>query len=70
MVMIPVSLTENENKALSIIALQRDAAPGELLAAFVADLVKSGRSGGSDERMLASDWLYRQTYRWIDGELC
>ena len=69
MITIEVKLTEDENKALSIVASQRDAALGELLAAFAADLTLSVRSGG-DERSLASDWLYRQTYRWIDGELC
>ena len=69
MITFEVKLTEDESKALSIVASQRDATSGELLAAFAADLTYSDRSGGSDERMLAGDWLSRQSYRWIDGEL-
>ena len=70
MATIQVCLTEEENNDLIRIAEDHDATPGELLAAFVADLTVSDRSGGSDERMLASDWLSRQTMRWIDGNLC
>jgi hypothetical protein len=70
MITIQVRLTEDEKKDLIRIALQHDATPGELLAAFAADLAGSDRSGGSDERMLADDWLSRQAMRWIDGKLC
>jgi len=70
MLTVPISLTEEEHEALLRIAAEHDAGPGALLAAFAADLTGSYRSGGSDERMLAADWLLRQTCRWLDGELC
>ncbi len=36
--------------------------PRRIIEQFVSDLTCSDRSGGSDERDLASDWLYRS--RW------
>ena len=65
-----VKLTDDEMERMSDVAKLHGAKPGELLAAFVADLVCSGRTGGSDERMYANEWLDRQTFRWMDGELC
>ena len=66
---IYVSITDEERKRLEDIAAGCDATPGELLAALVADVTGSARSGGSDERMLASQWLERQAFRWIDGKM-
>lgn len=64
-----VNLTDEEKERLAEIAADHDATPGELLAAFVADLTCSNRTGGGDERMYASDWLDRQTYRWAGGKM-
>ena len=66
---ICIRITDEEKERLSDIAAERDATPGELLAAFVADITSSARSGGSDERMYADQWLCRQTCRWIDGRM-
>ena len=65
-----VNLTDEEKDRLKEIAKDHDTSPGELLAAFVADLVCSERTGGSDERMYASNWLGRQCCKWFDGKLC
>ena len=64
-----VNITAEEKVNLDMIAAEHNATPGELLAGFVADLTCSDRSGGSDERMFATDWLDRQTWRWSDGKL-
>jgi len=64
-----VNLTDEEKERLTEIAADHDATPCELLAAFVADLTHSNRTGGSDERMYANEWLDRQTYRWADGKM-
>ncbi len=69
MITIQISVTPEEQQDLIRIAAEHDAKPEELLAAFAADLTGSDRSGGSDERLLACDWLERQTYRWFDGQL-
>ena len=66
---IYVTLTDEEKEDLSRIAADHNASPGELLAAFVADLAYSKRRGGSDESMYANDWLYRQTCRWENGKM-
>lgn len=66
---IYVSITYEEYVMLVDVALDHDAKPGELLAAFVADITHSSRSGGSDERMYANDWLSRQVCRWEDGKM-
>ncbi|MHB8061766.1 MAG: hypothetical protein ACYDG2_03895 [Ruminiclostridium sp.] len=65
-----VDLTHEEKERLTLIAANYKTTPGELLAAFSADLTYSNRTGGSDERMYADQWLERQTYRWFDGKLC
>lgn len=59
-----VNLTDEEKKDLERVAADHNTTPGELLAAFAADLTYSNRRGGSDESMFANDWLSRQTYRW------
>ena len=61
--------TEEEKEQLTRIAADRDAAPSELLAAFAADITGSVRSGGSDERMFAVQWLERQVCRWSGGKM-
>ena len=67
---IYVTLTEEEKEKLTMIAADNGAMPCELLAAFVADLTCSCRTGGSDEWQYAVEWLYRQVCRWHDGKLC
>ena len=66
---IVVVLTEDETATLRTYAENHDSTPGEILAAFVADLTDSKRRGGSDESMYARDWLYRQSCRWFEGKL-
>ena len=65
-----LAMTNDEADRLEDLAAEHSATPGELVAAFVADLTCSDRSGGSDEQMYASDWLEQQTCsRWEDGKL-
>ena len=59
---LTVKITEEEHEQLTRIAKENNMSKGALLAAFIADLTWSDRSGGSDERMYASDWLYRQCF--------
>ena len=66
---IYVNLTDDEAAELKERAEYHSATPGELLAAFTADLTCSKRSGGSDERMYANDWLGRQCCRWSGGKM-
>ena len=61
---IYVSISDDEKNDLTRLAGTFGTTPAELLAAFIADLTGSNTSGGSDERMLASSWLNRQTYRF------
>lgn len=63
--MITVSLSVAEFRALQRIAQIETQyfdgmEPEELLHCFVADLVQSGYSGGSDERMYAWQWIERR----------
>ena len=63
--MITVSLSVAEFRALQQIAQTQTQyfdgmEPEELLRCFVADLVQSGYSGGSDERMYAWQWIERR----------
>ena len=63
--MITVSLSVAEFRALQQIAQTETQhfdgmEPEELLRCFVADLVQSGYSGGSDERMYAWQWIERR----------
>lgn len=63
--MITVSLSVAEFRALQQIAQIETQyfdgmEPEELLRCFVADLVQSSYSGGSDERMYAWQWIERR----------
>ena len=66
---IYINITEEEKERFDRIAACHDTKSGELLAAFVADITCSSRTGGSDERMLAEEWLCRQTCRWSGGKM-
>lgn len=66
---IYVTLTDEEKDDLARIASEHGATPGELLAAFAADLTRSNRRGGGDESMCADDWLCRQSCRWSEGKM-
>ena len=61
---ITIQITEEEKERLTEIADNFGATPGQIVEAFISDLTSSARSGGSDERLRAEEWLYRQTYRW------
>ena len=63
--MITVSLSVAELRALQQIARMKTQyfdgmEPEELLRCFVGDLVQSGYSGDSDERMYAWQWIERR----------
>lgn len=69
--MITVSLTVEEYRALEKLAQHRAAMNGEtLLRCFVGDLTHSEWTGGSDERWRAHDWLDRRFGpEWMAEEL-
>lgn len=56
---VGLDLTEQEAKELMCLAGRCGFTVGELLTAFVSDLVNSDRRHGSDERDLASAWYNR-----------
>jgi len=59
--MVTLNLTAEEYRQLRDLAQYRALLePGELLERFVGDLTHSLRTGGSDERMHANDWLDRR----------
>ncbi|WP_195615492.1 DUF7698 family protein [Intestinimonas butyriciproducens] len=57
---VEVMLTDHEISRLTEIAIDRDTTPAGILAAFASDLTYGERTGGSDERMYAEDWLGRR----------
>lgn len=57
---VEVMLTDHESRKLTEIAADRDTTPAGLLAAFASDLTCGERTGGSDERMYADEWLGRR----------
>lgn len=59
---ISVNLTADEYSELRKIVSDCDTSVNRLLSQFIADLTYSDRSGGSDERRLASDWLDRSRF--------
>ena len=69
--MITVSLSVEEYRELERLAQSRALMGGEkLLRCFVGDLIHSQWSGGSDERMLAHEWLDRRfDPAWYTQEL-
>ena len=61
---ISIDLSDEEYLLLKEKASDYDTNINGLLSQFIADLVCSDRSGGSDERMYASDWLSRSRYNF------
>lgn len=61
---IGIDLTSDEYKKLRDIANDYNTNVNALLSQFIADLTSSERSGGSDERYLANDWLSRSQYNF------
>lgn len=59
-----VDINEEEYQLLKEIAANQESSVALLLGAFVHDLTASDRSGGSDERMYARDWLYRASLKY------
>lgn len=57
---VEVMLTDHESRRLTEIAVDRGTTPAGLLAAFVSDLTYGERTGGSDERFCADEWLGRR----------
>ncbi len=61
---IGIDLTSDEYQKLRDLANDYNTNVNALLSQFIADLTSSERSGGSDERYLASDWLSRSQYNF------
>lgn len=61
---ISIDLTSVEYQKLRNLSDFYDTNVNCLLSQFIADLTCSDRSGGSDERNLASDWLSRSLYNF------
>lgn len=59
---ININITKEEYEYLYITADSHGTTVNGLLSQFIADLTASDRSGGSDERCLASEWLSRSIY--------
>lgn len=57
---VEVMLTDHESRRLTEIAIDRGTTPADILASFASDLTYGERTGGSDERMYANDWLDRR----------
>jgi hypothetical protein len=60
---IKVDITYQEYQDLQRIAESAKTSVANLVGAFIQDLTYSDRSGGSDERELAREWLGRNVYR-------
>ncbi len=52
-------LTVEEAEKLEEICEDHNATVKQLLTQFVCDLINSDRSGGSDERLMISEWFHR-----------
>lgn len=52
-------LTVEEVEKFKEICEDHDVTVKQLLTQFVCDLVDSDRSGGSDERLMISEWFHR-----------
>lgn len=57
-----ISLTQLEAKKLCLLAESYGTDPSSLLSSFIADLTCSDRRNGSDECMVANEWLDRAMY--------
>lgn len=65
---LTIELTTEELQDLKEKAEEYDTTVEEILEAFVADLTWSNRSGGSDERLFADEWLRRNICPMDDGD--
>lgn len=61
---ISIDLTDDEYARLRDFAECHNITVNRLLSQFIADLIVSDRSGGSDERCLASEWFDRSIYNF------
>lgn len=61
---IGIDLSGEEYQLLREKAADYGTTVNVLLSQFIADLICSDRSGGSDERMYASEWLSRSRYNF------
>jgi len=60
-----ITLSDMELDSLKRKASNYNIEPTEILEDFVADLVYSYRTGGSDERDRAYDWFWRRGYSFM-----
>ena len=65
---IYVRMSENDCIELLRIAACNGMTPGELVGAFIGDLVGGTYTNGSDERMKAAEWLDRCCFDMIRGK--
>ena len=59
---LTIELTAQELKRLENLGKECNMPAANIIAIFVADLTGSERSGGSDERLFADQWLERQDW--------
>lgn len=65
---IEIALTDAEAKDLCREAARRNTTPEQLIEDFIANLTDSSRSSGSDERMLAYEYVERCHYSYSSKE--
>ena len=56
---LTIELTDEEAAEMNALAIRYGKPPTRLVSAFVADLTESLRSNGSDERILAGEYVAR-----------
>lgn len=61
---ITIEITKEEHLGLKALAIKKNTTPEKLVQKLVSDVTGSLRSGGSDERMYAEQWLNRSLHRW------
>lgn len=61
---LTIDINDEEYQALKLIAENEESTIAKLLGAFVQDLTFSNRSGGSDERLYARDYLRRAMLKY------
>ena len=62
---ISFKIPESEYCGMRQIAAQQGVTVSDLLSAFVADATGSSRSGGSDERVLADEYIERRCFTHV-----
>lgn len=61
-----LDITEEEYAELKVLAKESNVSVSDIISTYVHDLVCSNRSGGSDERLFASDYFNRSWVSWLN----